>query len=217
MKLLTCVFSLVLIGVTSVTGKAAILFQDNFDLTPVGLSVSGTLPGGAIGGGWNITNNVDVIAAGQFGLPSVGVRYLDLAGSTAPAFATIQTQNSWAADPTPGSVKKLSFSLAGDNRGNGQSVVQVKFGSSFTQNFTVASDSAFTMQTVEFDGAFTGSLSFQLLSQAGNNPFFGALLDNVKLEGELPPNVIPEPVSLACMSLVVVGIGFSHLRRKKTS
>jgi hypothetical protein len=216
MKLLTCVFSLVLIGVTSVTGKAAILFQDNFDDTPVGLSVFGTLPGGAFGGGWNITNNVDVLAAGQFGLPNVGVRYLDLAGSTAPAFATIQTQNSWGAS-LPMTVKKLSFSLAGDNRGNGDSVVQVKFGDSFTQNFNVASNSPFSMRTVDIDGAFSGKLSFQLLSQSGNNPFFGALLDNVKLEGDLPPNVIPEPVSLACMSLVVVGIGFSHLRRKKTS
>lgn len=185
MKRSLTALALALLCVEPQAGSAAIVFFDNFDQNTTGLNVTPA--------SWTVTNGtVDIIGAPAFFdlLPGNG-RYVDLDGSSDNS--GVMTSSAFAV--TAGQTYELTFSLAGSQRGDSNTV-------------TYGID-------LNSDGVLEHSAIQTLASSAGFNPFalsfiastptarivfdhagsdnVGLLLDNVQVTG---PSPVPLPTSL---------------------
>lgn len=174
----------------------AAIFSDNFDSDTLATNQTTFI------GGWGVSGGtVDLIGNPDFFdfLPGNG-RYVDLDGSTNQAGEF--HKDFWL---TGGKEYKLSFDLAGSQRGSDEHV-HVNFGSS-ADDYNVAHDDPFSTHTISFTPGISGPYSLIFQNTGGDN--VGALLDNVSL--------VPEPETYAMLLAGLGLLGFMARRRKENA
>ncbi len=198
-------FLLVFILVTFLIASpvhATILLSDNFDLENNGyptLNYNSFL-------NWTITDGaVDLIGNGSFDfLPGNGL-YVDLDGSTYNA-GKLTSRTDFSL--TPGTYR-LSFDLAGSQRGDGYNSVGVSLGSAYNENFSLENYIGFT--TITRDITISQSVNARLSFDHSGTDNMGMLLDRVSLEQT--GGAVPEPATMVLFSLG--GLGMTMIRRKR--
>ncbi|MBX9605910.1 MAG: PEP-CTERM sorting domain-containing protein [Gammaproteobacteria bacterium] len=165
------------------------LFSDSFDSEVQGLNQSLD--------NWTVTDGtIDVVGTGFFNFYPGNGNYLDLDGSTGNA--GIITTNV-AFNLLPG-LYTLSFQLGGNARNGGTDSVTVSLGSVFNEVFTLAGNAGLQNITRSFSlasAAGTAALSFN--HAGGDN--VGLLLDDVLLDFSRVSTAVPEPSSMALLSV----------------
>jgi len=177
--------------------QAAPVFSDNFDTDTLALNATNFHGGWAVAGG-----TVDVIGApGFFDLLPGNGRYVDLDGSTNRAGLLF---NSVAL--TSGVTYKLSFDLAGNNRGAGNDTVEVGFGSG-SQIFTRSAADGFQTFSLTYTASTSGLVGFSFADQGRDNQC--ALLDNVTI------TAVPEPETYGMLLGGLALLGVVARRRRQ--
>lgn len=193
-------------AIASVAGSAiaseVTLFSDNFDGYAYQDGNGYLNWNGA--GVWAMSNGtVDLIGVGSnFDLVPGHGKYIDLDGSTNdPGRMTTVAAFNFIA----GQTYKLSFKLAGGQRGNGDNSAEVAvgIGSLLSDTITLGQNDDFTSFTYTFtptvSTAATASFSFEGLPPADNQ---GLLLDDVKLVQLIP---LPGAAGLGMAGLLAIG------------
>ena len=187
--------------------QAATILNENFDeLTPM-LATTSAGAFSTIGG-----TNVDIVGGGLFGnlcvAPESG-NCIDLDGSNGNSQGILRTNTPITLEP--GVNYFLSFDLIGSQRGVTDSTT-VTFGG-YSQTFLLSSgdvtDGIVSDQLVTVSSPTTAFLTFTS-NTPGN---IGSVLDNVLITSSAP-SAVPEPATLALMSLGFAGLGFSRRKRK---
>lgn len=177
--------------------QAAPVFFDNFDTDTLALNATNFQGGWAVAGG-----TVDVIGApNSFDLLPGNGRYVDLDGSTGRAGLLF---NSVAL--SSGVTYKLSFDLAGNNRGAGNDTVEVGFGSG-SQIFTRSAADGFQTFSLTYTASSNGLVGFSFADQGRDNQ--GALLDNVTI------TAVPEPETYGMLLGGLALLGVVARRRRQ--
>ena len=180
--------------------NAGTIFFDNFNeysyqlnWVPPGMPPLWTVPSGS----------VDIHGAGTpyTLLPASYGKFVDLNGSSGKV-GTLETTEMFAA----GSYK-VSFVLAGNQRGDGPKTTVVSLGS-WSTSITLASNAA--PMVYAYDVMTTGG-ELEFASQVGGNPNKGNLLDNVSVS-----TPVPEVSTWAMLGFGFSGIGYAMMRRRKT-
>jgi hypothetical protein len=187
--------------------QATTLLDENFDeLTPV-LSATSVGAFSAIDG-----TNVDIVGGGLFGglcaAPESG-NCIDLDGSNGNPQGILRTTTAITLEP--GVNYFLSFDLIGSQRGVTDSTT-VTFGS-YSKTFILPSadvtDGVVSNQLVTVSSPTAAFLTF-----TSNTPGdIGSVLDNVVITSSAP-SAVPEPATLALMSLGFAGLGLRRRKRK---
>lgn len=181
------------------TSQAATIFSDNFDGENGGVGVlnyAGFTQ-------WTVTGGtVDLIGIGFHDFQPGNGLYVDMDGSTSNAGIMTRT---FSLDTGNYS---LSYSLAGSQRGGGDSV-KVMLGNFVNVTHTLAGNAPFTVftQTFSVAAALSADLSFEGIG--GDN--VGLLLDNVVLS----KTAVPLPATLLLLGSGIAGLVGSRIRRKK--
>lgn len=100
---------------------------------------------------------------------------------------------------------KLTFDLAGNNRGYPSQTTTVGLGS-FLTSLTPANTDPFVTHTIDFSSSTAGRLVFTDLGPSNQQ---GNLLDNITLAS------VPEPATWAMMIMGLAGIGAALRNRRK--
>jgi hypothetical protein len=195
--------AIIAISATSPAAYAAVVLSDNFNgygnadqLNWVPPAGSNWLPPASPG-------SVDLIGAGgNFDFYPGNGQYIDLAGTTGTP-GTLSSSMVFA----PGTYK-LSFSLGGNARNDGDKTTYVNLGS-FLQGITLGSADPLTTYNYTFTSSIGGRLSFADLPNGNGN--IGNVLDNVTLSG------VPEPTTWAMMLIGFAGLGFAGYRSSRKS
>lgn len=199
----------------SVSAADAQILTENFD----GLSSGGsftTISSGDPAGVFTVSaGSVDVVDADFLGAiggnPPGNVNYIDLDGSTTGALTasslTLQA----------GTVQ-LNFLLAGSQRGDTNTVRVSLIGTTFVEDFTLASADPFTSFTRNINvGATTnvGQLIFDHTVTGGDA--LGLLLDNVSLsQTSVAGAAAPEPGTCALLATGLLGMAGVAVRRRRS-
>jgi hypothetical protein len=188
---------------SSVTGRAAVLLNDNFDTENGGVGmlnytgfanfdVANSGSGGAS----------DLIGNGFFDFYPGNGLYVDICGSQS-ACGVLTTKQTFA----PGDYT-VTLGIAGNARISGSDALNVNFGS-FSASFPLTE---FQTATEVENVTLTAPAQLQISDQGTFGPLVGDILLSVEVETSTVPT--PEPASLA---LVAVGLfGFAALRHRRT-
>lgn len=189
------ILTLALIAAAPCFAQASIIFSDNFNGNPYGLS---TVPDG-----WTVTDGtVDVVGPISWATlcnGGTGNVCIDLDGSTQNAGILSKSFNL-----TAGVNYTATFDMAGNQRG-GSDTVTIQFGTASLAFSPLLSTSPWTTYTLNFTPTSTASYSLTFNNAGGDN--IGAVIDNVSI------TAVPEPETLA-MLLAGLGLIGSVVRRK---
>jgi hypothetical protein len=195
-----------LVALLPAAGQAATLLDENFnELTPQ-LTAFSVGPFSAING-----TNVDIVGGGLFGYlcvaPAAG-NCIDMVGSGGNSFGQLRSNSAFTLEP--GVSYFLSFDLIGSQRGVTASTM-VTFGP-YSKTFTLASGD--DSSGIVADALVTVSaptMAFLTFSETSGAVNIGNLLDNVLITSSSGTSV-PEPATLALLSLGLFGIGLARRR-----
>ena len=167
-------------------GTATTVFFDNFDQDALGLNVTPT--------GWTVANGtVDIIGTPSFSdlLPGNG-RYVDLDGSSFDS--GVMTSSAFAV--TSGRTYDLTFSLAGSQRGDSNTVTYgIDLNSDGVLDHSATQALASSVGFSPFTLSFIASTpTAQIVFDHAGGDNVGLLLDNVQVADR--PSPVPLPTSL---------------------
>jgi hypothetical protein len=199
MKRYAILFTLAITCLIPHTSQAVPVFSDNFDSETLALNYTGFA-------NWTVSDGtVDLIGDPAFFnfLPGNG-RYVDLDGSTSNA----GIMTSAALSLTGGVTYDLSFSLAGSQRGDTNTVtfgIDLNSDSvlDFSGSQTLGSSAGFGVFGLTFTPLSSTANARIVFSQAGGDNV-GLLLDNVTLNSRVAG--VPEPGALLLLGAGLAGL-----------
>jgi hypothetical protein len=199
MKRYVVLFAFIIACLIPGTSRAVPLFGDNFNTETLALNYTGFA-------NWTVSNGtVDLIGNPSFfDLQPGNGRYVDLDGSTSQA----GTMTSSALTLTGGVTYDLTFSLAGSQRGDTNTVnygIEFHSGSvlDVSASQTLASGASFGVFSLSFTPSSSTTDAHIVFHNLGGDNI-GLLLDNVAVNAQAAG--VPEPGSLLLLGFGLVGL-----------